>query len=180
MLKFQKITPGEYKLVKDQLVNSFKLQKFETIIAPFEIILAVGKWKEVLLVTDQLSRVFQEFKDYRNPYAMGIHFGDITRNKFRISLEGITLIAKHVEEKTILTDSGEKKVLYRRDLTKEDLQYIPPSIQKNDLSILTNENGEVLALGKYLINLDEIKTSSRNRKIVKNIIDKGWYLRKGK
>ena len=124
--------------------------------------------------------IFEEFREFRNPYSMGIYFGDISKKRFRISLEGITFISEFIEEKTVLTDSGEQSVLYERDLTVDDVLSFPPNIHKNDFSILVNKNKEVVALGRYLFDREEIMTFNRDRKIIKNIIDKGWYLRKGK
>ncbi|NVM29208.1 MAG: hypothetical protein HWN65_10250 [Candidatus Helarchaeota archaeon] len=92
----------------------------------------------------------------------------------------MTLIAKNVEEKTVLNESGEKKVLYQRDLNKEDVLRIPAHVKKGDLSILVNENEEALALGKYLYGRERISLLNDEQKILKNIKDKGWYLRKGK
>ncbi|MFX1295343.1 MAG: NIP7 N-terminal domain-related protein [Promethearchaeota archaeon] len=180
MLQFRQIKPNEYDLIQTHIINSFNLKDFESLVAPFEIIVGEGRWKEILLISEQMVKVFRNIKKYRNPYFMGIFFGDIKKNKFKISLEGITLISNYVEEKTVLTDSGEKKVLYGRNLTKQDLLHIPTRIKKNKLSILTNKNGEVLALGEYLVEREKINTLNGNTEIIKNIIDKGWYLRKGK
>lgn len=180
MIEYRAVTSEEYKIIKTQVTKSFNIKEFETIITPSEMIIGIGNWKEVFLVSNQLIGIFHEFKDYRNPYFIGIHFGDINRDKFRISLEGISLISEYVEEKTILNDSGEKKVIYGRDLSKQDIHYIPTHIQKDELSILINEKKEVLALGKYLFKKEEIELLNNTQKIIKNIIDIGWYLRKGR
>lgn len=169
----------EYKLVRKSVITSFKIQNFEKIIANYEIISMRGRWIEILLVSEDLLQIFQTLKNFRNPYFLGIHFGDLKGKKFKIGLEGITLIAKYVEEKSILTEKGEKKVLYGRDLRKKDLFDIPIYIKKDDLSILTNKDGDILGLGKYLFHREEIENLSENMMILKNIIDKGWYLRKG-
>lgn len=180
MLQFREINDEEFNLIKETLGSSLKFKGFETITASFKIIVAEGDWKEILLVSDEIFKIFQTFKDFRNPYCMGIHFGDIAKNKFKISLEGITLISDYIEEKTVLSSFGEKRVLYGRNLTKKDLGSFPAQIQKDDMSILINEDGEVLALGKYFANREEIENSEGNEIILKNIMDKGWYLRKGK
>jgi 60S ribosome subunit biogenesis protein NIP7 len=180
MIQFREINSLERDLVRDRLKSSLKFEAFDDVIMPFRIIIAEGEWKEVLLISEAMHIVFFEFKEFRQPYFMGIHLGDIKKNNFKISLEGITLIANHIKEKTILSVSGEKRVLYGRDLSKDNLASIPAGIQENDKSILINENGEVLALGKYLFNRDQIEKSKGNQVVVKNIMDKGWYLRKGK
>jgi ribosome biogenesis protein Nip4 len=180
LIEFRDIKDKEYDIIKNQISTAFDYEDFDKLIANFDLIIVVGNWKEVLLVPNQLTRIFQEFKKYRNPYFMGIYFGDLKRERFRISLEGITLLSDSVKEKTILTEAGERKILYGRDLSKQDLSYIPSNIQKNNFSILINENQEVLALGKYLFNKGEIETVENKRIILKNVKDKGWYLRKGK
>ncbi len=178
-MDFRKISSDEYELIKSTIENLFNIQNFEEIVAPFNIFIVLGKWKEILLISDHLLRIFKEIKKVRSPYFMGIYFGDINKNKFKISLEGITLISKYLDKKTILNDSGEKKVLYGRDLLKEDIKSMPYSLERNDLSVLVNIQEEILALGKYLFSGDTIKTMDLNQKIIKNVIDKGWYLRKG-
>ena len=180
MIQFREINYNELQIIRDMLQQVFKIRDCAPLLAQREIIVGVGKWKDVLLVSDNLKKVFLELKEYRNPYFMGVHFGEIKNDAFKISLEGITLFAKYIKEKTILTESGEKRVLYGRDLTKLDIHYIPKKVQKNDLSVLVNDKEEVLALGKYLFNREEIQFIDNNQKIVKNIVDKGWYLRKGK
>lgn len=180
MLQFREINAEELNLIKEQLLFSLKFGEFEEVISSFKIIVAEGDWREILFISEGIFKIFQAFKEVRNPYFMGVHFGDIAKNKFKISLEGITLISEYIEEKTILSSSGEKKVLYGRNLTKNDLSALPTQIQKNDMSILVNNEGEVLALGKYLVNKEELENLKRNQIIIKNIMDKGWYLRKGR
>ncbi len=180
MLEVREISPEEYGLVKDHLVHTFGLTNFEELLIPFKIFIVEGYWKELLLITDQMVKIFDDFKSYRKPYFMGIYFGDIKENHFKISLEGITFISEYVKEKTILTDFGEQRVLYGRDLTKQDVLSIPAQIKKNDFSIVINEKKEVLALGKYLFDEEDIHLLEKDGIILKNIIDKGWYLRKGK
>ena len=180
MLQFREINAEELNLIKDQLKSALHFEEFDTVINPFKIIIAEGEWKEVLLISEEMHKTFLEFKEFRKPYFMGNHLGDIKKNIFKISLEGITLISDYVKEKTVLSISGEKKVLYGRDLSKDNLASIPARIQENDKSILINKNGEVLALGKYLISREQIEKSKGNQVVLKNIMDKGWYLRKGK
>ena len=178
-MEFRKISSEEFEFLRDSIKNTFNLQNFEEIVAPFNIIIVLGKWKEILLISDQLLRIFQEFKKVRAPYFMGIYFGDISRNKFKISLEGITFLSKYLDKQTILNDSGEKKVLYGRDLSKKDVKSIPYPLKKYEMSVLVNVHEEVIALGKYLYSGEIIREMDSTQKIIKNVIDKGWYLRKG-
>ncbi len=179
MLKFRPINLKEYNILRKHLSKAFGLRDIKDLFKDLELIVSVGKWIEIFLVSDQLSEVFRKIREFRNPYFMGVYFGEISREKFKISLEGVTFISDYVKDKTVLNEAGEKKVLYGRDLTKKDIFQMPETVHRNDFSILINQNREVLALGKYLYEGEKIK-SLTNNKILKNIIDKGWYLRKGK
>ncbi|MHA1265153.1 MAG: hypothetical protein ACTSRS_07975 [Candidatus Helarchaeota archaeon] len=180
MLDFRLIQKDEWEIIQSQLQISFNLTGIQNLIDPDNLIISEGRWKEVFLVTSNLREIFNEIRNVRNPYLIGLYFGDISEGHFRISLAGITEIAKYVAYKTVLTDQGEKKVLYGRNLQKKDIAQMPSVVIKGNLSILINRKEDVLALGKYLFNRQEIEHLEMKTIIIKNIIDKGWYLRKGK
>ncbi|MHA1129347.1 MAG: hypothetical protein ACTSQQ_00950 [Candidatus Helarchaeota archaeon] len=180
MIQFRKISSNELKLMTRQLKEAFNLRDLKSLWGNSDLIVSEGQWIEIFLVPAQLSKVFQQINTYRKPYFIGSHIGEISKRQFKISLEGITLISEHVGKKTVLNNKGEKIVLYGRDLSKDEVLQIPRNIQRNDLSILINEHREALALGKYLVDGDRINTVSKTQKIIKNVIDKGWYLRKGR
>lgn len=180
MLHYELISSEDYKLVLEQIKESFKIPHFEQIIKQYSIIVAEGRWKEVFLVSEEVLKLFLEIKKQRNPYCLGLHFGDISKNKFKISLEGLTFISKYLDVKTRLADSGEKKVIYGRNLAKRDVNNIVATVKKGDLLMLINHNKEVLGLGKCLYDRESIRRASQGDDIIQNIMDKGWYLRKGK
>ena len=180
MLMFRRIAEQEFQLIKNSLIKFGNWRNFESMITPENLVIAEGKWKEVFIVSEHVLEVFELIRKIRNPYFLGLHLGDIKKRSFRISLEGITLISEYSEKKTVLTQSGEKKVLYGRDLNIADVRIVPKGIRKGDLSILINKEEEALALGKYLFKGDEMQKLDNKQKVIKNIVDKGWYLRKGK
>ncbi|WP_456471820.1 NIP7 pre-PUA domain-containing protein [Methanocaldococcus sp.] len=96
-------------------------------------------------------------------YLIGNVFGDFKR-KFRLSLEGFSLIAdKIVDNYCIVNEKGETLFLYGRDIFKKSILEIKGS---GRLAVF-NKNREFLGIG--------IKEGD----IIKNVKDKGWYLREG-
>ena len=144
------------------------------------IILATGKRIELFLVTDELISVFTKIQGKRNPYCLGVYFGDLLNNELLLSIEGATLCSPHTNQKVVVSDKGEQAVLYGRDIQRSFVRKFPLLIVRSQKVIITNDLGEVLALGSALVSGEEFNGAPENSLIVKNIIDRGWYLRKGR
>jgi 60S ribosome subunit biogenesis protein NIP7 len=143
------------------------------------VILATGKRVELFLVTDELMGAFMKIQGRRNPYCLGVYFGDLLDNELLLSIEGATLCSAHTHRRVRVSHKGEQAVLYGRDVQRSFVQDFPSSIRRNQKVIIINELGEVLALGNALVNGEESFNVHENSLIVKNILDRGWYLRKG-
>jgi ribosome biogenesis protein Nip4 len=148
-------------------------------IAKLGIILATGKRIELFLVTNELINVFRKVQGKRNPYCLGVYFGDLLKNELLLSIEGATLCSPYTNQKVSVSDNGEQAVLYGRDIQRSSIRNFPPSILRNQKVIVTNELGEVLALGDAIVDGEEFDNAPEKSVIIKNIIDRGWYLRKG-
>jgi 60S ribosome subunit biogenesis protein NIP7 len=144
------------------------------------IVLATGKRVELFLVTDELMSAFTKMQGKRNPYCLGVYFGDLLNNELLLSIEGATLCSAYTNRKVRVSDEGEQAVLYGRDIQRSFVRDFPLSIHRNQKVIVTNSLSEVLALGNTMIDGEEFDDASENSVVVKNIIDRGWYLRKGR
>jgi 60S ribosome subunit biogenesis protein NIP7 len=144
------------------------------------IVLASGKRIELFLVTNELISAFMKMRGKRNPYCLGVYFADLLNNELLLSIEGATLCSVHTHQKVIVSNNGEQSVLYGRDIPRSSIRSFPPSIVRNQKVIITNEFGEVLALGSALVNGEDFSNALENSLVIKNIIDRGWYLRKGR
>lgn len=124
-----------------------------------------GKSKNVVHVSPQ---VMKSLKNHKDIYSVGINIGDLEeisgKEKFLPSLEGITLVSKDIEKNyAVINGKGEGLFLYSRDVFDSSIIEL-----KGDGKVAVfNENKELLGIGKY------------NGKLIKNIMDRGWYLRYG-
>ena len=169
-MKHRPLNSGEIKSVKNILINyigkNIENFKFEN--------LYVLEDKDEYVAIYANKEVLETLKNFdRNIYGAGISFGnfEIKRSgsenkiKFSISLEGMSLISKDIiKNYVIVNKKGETLFLYGRDVFKSSIL----EINGGGKVAVFNKNKELLGVGNY-----------GGGDIIKNIIDKGWYLRKG-
>jgi ribosome biogenesis protein Nip4 len=148
-------------------------------IAKLDIILAIGKRVELFLVSSMLMEIFIKIRAKRNPYCLGVYFGDILHDELLLSIEGATLCSPYTDRRIKVSPKGEQAVLYGRDIQQSYVQDFPSSMRKGQKVIIINGLGEVLALGNALVDGKEFYDVRENSPVAKNILDRGWYLRKG-
>ncbi len=173
-MKHRPLNSEEIKSVKNILTNyigkNIENFKFEN--------LYVLEDKEKYEVIYANREVLESLKNFKNIYGAGISFGsfEIKRStggdsnktnkiKFSISLEGMSLISKDITKNYVVVNKkGETLFLYGRDVFKSSIL----EINGGGKVAVFNKNKELLGIGSY-----------GGGDIIKNIIDKGWYLRKG-
>lgn len=101
------------------------------------------------------------------PYFLGLYLGEIKKDRFFLSLEGGMLLARGCGKKVVVDQRVEQLVLYGRDIFINSVQEATPGLKEGDKCLILNEKGEFLAVGRV------------ERRIIKNLLDRGWYLRKG-
>jgi len=150
-LKFRKITKGEAEKVKEEL----SIPKSKV------ILIGEAERREVFITTKEVYKTLKKIN--KEPYTVGVIIGEFRRNKFFPNLEG----AKFAKYKKIyVNDKAEQLVLYGRDVFPNSI-IKGEKLKPKEKCIIVNKKGEILAIGK--VEKDKIK----------NIIDRGWYLRKG-
>lgn len=180
VMKHRPLTNEEIKSVKNVLINymgkNIENFKFDN--------LYVLKDKENHSAIYANKEILEYLKYFKNIYGAGISFGNFevkysghenknksknckTKNKikFSISLEGMSLISKDIAKNYVVVNKkGETLFLYGRDIFKSSIL----EINGGGKVAVFNKNKELLGIGSY-----------GGGDIIKNIIDKGWYLRKG-
>ena len=168
-MKHRPLNSGEIKSVKNILTNYIGKNNIENF--KFENLYVLedkGKY-DVIYANKE---VLENLKNFRNIYGAGISFGSFEvksgqRNKikFSISLEGMSLISSDIiKNYVVVNKKGETLFLYGRDVFKSSIL----EINGGGKVAVFNKNKELLGIGSY-----------GGGDIIKNIIDKGWYLRKG-
>ncbi len=142
-----------------------------------------GYFNEVYGVKPSFKYIIDKLqKRGKHPYALGLHMGRFRRNKFIPSLELGYMVSRSTNACVIVNTEGEKNFLYGKDLLIKSIIDVKSPIQKGQIVILLNREEEYIGLGKAL----ESITKKNNRIItkqtgfiIKNIVDLGWYLRRG-
>ena len=121
---------------------------------------------DVIYATEEVLKNLRLFK---NIYGAGLIFGNFKKKKdkikFTLSLEGMDLISKDiVKNYAVVNRKGEVLFLYGRDIFLTSVL----ELKGGGRLAIFNRDREFLGIGSY-----------GGGDIIKNVIDKGWYLREG-
>jgi len=113
-----------------------------------------------------------------------MHFGSLigTINKnsqFIYHFDSLDLIINITPQRIFVDEKGEQTTLYGRNLTKKMIENIISPIRADQKIIINNKHNDILGLGKFLMNQSKFEKAGKNQVVIKNLMDKGWYLRKG-
>ena len=115
-------------------------------------------------------------------YSAGLYMGFIKNGNLLISLELLDFLKQQGFEikikKVTVNESGERSVLYGNDLSYKMVLSLPPNFKTGDEVLIVNKQDEILGLGTLNLNKEDILLLNSKANVVKNIIDKGYYLRK--
>jgi ribosome biogenesis protein Nip4 len=123
--------------------------------------------------------VFTRIQEKRNPYCLGICIGDLVEDKFLPSIEGATLCSPFTTRKVKVSYKGEQAVLYGRHIKLAFVADFSSTICRGEKILVANTFGEIIAIGKALVDGKEFPNLPKEKTVLENIIDRGWYLRKG-
>ncbi|XRP97257.1 PUA domain-containing protein [Methanocaldococcus sp. 16A] len=158
-MKVRELKKREINLIKEEL-SKYTNEDFVKNFDYENLAILEGKWLTVCYANKQTIRNLNMFHEI---FSVGNVFGEIKR-KFRLSLEGFTLISQHIiNNYAIVNEKGETLFLYGRDIFKESII----EVKGSGRIAIFNKNREFLGIG-FL-----------DGKMIKNIKDKGWYLREG-
>jgi ribosome biogenesis protein Nip4 len=178
-IEFRVASPAERKAIMRTIDDLLGADVSSNVFRQMEIVISLGKRTELFLVPATVMNVFRNTQSKRNPYCLGIYLGDLLADELLPSIEGITLASPYTKKKVKVTDKGEQAVLYGRDLTASFIDDFSASIRQGDKIAIVNRLEETLALGKALLDGNRFRHVNRSTLVVKNILDRGWYLRKG-
>jgi ribosome biogenesis protein Nip4 len=101
--------------------------------------------------------------------------------KLNVSLELASHFGKNIraEKLVLLKVEAEQPILYGHDVLAGSILKISADAGKDELVVLANSSREILALGRLLTDASAIKHFVPTQRVIRNLIDKGWYLRKG-
>lgn len=149
------------KTIKGRTRNALQkfLLEFKVDISMLEGALVVINFR-IFLVDKKLlktARILQ--KQGVTPYALGIEIGKFYK-EFVPSIGLADVVCELTDEKTVINEKGEKLFSYGRDVFSQNIVK-----GGNGYQVVLNELDEVLGLGFF------------DENMLKNVIDKGFYLR---
>ncbi len=139
-----------------------------------------GNWRELFIVNPiTFDLVINDEKI--SPYSVGLGFGEYKKSGLLLSLGGGGILCNQTEIKAVINEKAEQLFLFKRDIISTSITQITKKVNIGDKVIVVNTKNEFLGVGKLEQILDDIINHKDTRNIaLRNIIDLGWYLRKGK
>ncbi|MBW3015898.1 hypothetical protein KY330_05740 [Candidatus Woesearchaeota archaeon] len=122
---------------------------------------------EYFLISEELLKLKDKVK--HELFAAGIFLGRLKAGRFYASPALIDLIAKYSDRKAVVDDKAEWLFLCKKDIFGKA---IIRSNVESGVVLVQNRNNENLGYGKIVRKLNE-----KNKVVIKNIVDKGEYLR---
>lgn len=124
--------------------------------------------KKFFLAGDELVDLMGKIKQKEGlePESIGIFLGEIVRKEFKPSLALLELLAKHSDRKVFVDDKAEWLFLCEKDIFKSS---VIKCNAKTGLVLVQNKDDENLGYGKLV---------RRGMVSVKNILDRGDFLRR--
>ena len=134
------------------------------VIAPDMIFSRRGRFVELFQLDAHTSNLLGHLKDFPfDPVYMGLKLGEVSKGRFRPSLEFGSMIIHRARLNTVaLGDDHAQMFLYGRDIFKENL----PTGLSLGRKLVGDKDGGFLGYGIF------------NGRYLANIIDKGAYIRK--
>jgi 60S ribosome subunit biogenesis protein NIP7 len=134
-----------------------------------------GKKAFVFLVNEKLEQVASDLAD---PYSVGLAIGELGKKQFIPSIAGADLFARHGKRNEfyiIVSEKGEKLVLYGRDIMGDSITEASDNLAENELVIVLSRASDAIALGRTRFSGRLL--FQKGKVTVSTITDAGYYLR---
>ncbi|MBN1329894.1 MAG: hypothetical protein JXA54_10505 [Candidatus Heimdallarchaeota archaeon] len=177
---YRKLTSAEEKLILAALEYWLNPHNVEAFFNGNFFLVGEGNWIEVFITNNETYSLL-ELNSQINPYSVGIGLGEIKNKEFHLSLGGAFEISKLSEKKVIINSEAEQLFLYQRNVLCKSILFCNEAIEEKEKVLVMNERSIFLGIGKLLLSAKELRIKENaNKEGVLNLIDLGWYLRKGK
>lgn len=143
---------------------------------------AESKFPSIFLISENQSIILEKVLKAVIVRSAGVYFGFIKKGIFFLSLEGVEFFHNHDKipksKQVIVNKEGEKSILYGNNILKKMVKTMPLELKKNDFLVVFNQNKEIIAIAKSMIDYKSYQNLDSNKIAALNLVDKGYYLRK--
>ncbi|MHA1849556.1 MAG: hypothetical protein ACTSXU_18070 [Promethearchaeota archaeon] len=143
-----------------------------------------GNFKRVHLLFRKYKQQFKHLMGHPGLVDFGLFLGISKDGQFNVSIEGASEIVRSgscSRNYVVLSESGEKSFLYGNDVKKKDVKGLPRKGITHDrgICLILNANKDCLGVGKLQVDDSHLKDPDEDTIVLRNLVDKGLYLRKG-
>ncbi|NHJ40359.1 MAG: hypothetical protein FK731_10035 [Asgard group archaeon] len=179
-IKFRNLNAEEELILKENLCYWLNEEKANDFIKKNFFLIAEGKWKEIFIITKKIQE-FLHKNDFITPYSVGLGFGEFKDQMIYLTLSGASFIAKITNKKAVISIDGEQPFLYQKHILAKSVISCSRNCNINEKIIVINQFEDFLGIGQLKIEVNEIKNEKLADQIaIYNLMDLGWYLRKGR
>jgi ribosome biogenesis protein Nip4 len=132
--------------------------------------------RQFFLVPANWTRLLEDIGRFEVS-SLGLMMGEIDKGRFRFSLQALDTIAKITDSKIIVSRKGAEAFTYGRSILKESVLSIDPGLERGSRVLVMNEEGDCLGIGSLTIDSGRLERLSKDKLVVKNLIDIGAYVR---
>ena len=177
---FRKLTEEEEEHLDKELTYWLAEENKQLLYKENRFIVAEGNWKELFILNPKTFDLLIN-NEAISPYSVGLGFGEYKKTGLILSLGGGGILSSQTEKVAIIKDETEQVFLHKRDILSKSIIKIAFNVNIGDKVIIQNTKNEFLGIGKLEQILDDIIQHKDQRSVaLKNVLDLGWYLRKGK
>ncbi|UCH05635.1 MAG: hypothetical protein JSW05_05575 [Candidatus Thorarchaeota archaeon] len=140
------------------------------------IIIQRGESNTIYLIPmDWIGRI-EEYEGY-NIRSMGVQMGDLSKGRFRFSLQILPALAKITDRVLVVSQKGAETFTYGRSIIKESVVRLGSAMKKGQRVLVLNERLECLGLAALSIDGDRLGRLAKEKLVAKNLVDIGAYVR---
>ena len=177
---FRELHEKEKNALQEALSFWVPIEKENEILKGHKFYVGEGRWKELFITNNKVKALLDKNPDI-NPYSIGLGFGEFRDNGFILSLSAASMIAKFSDRSIKVNEKAESLFLYRRNILCQSILEINNDLKIDEKVLVVNEHSDFLGIGQLKITPSRVFLEKYEQQLaIKNLMDLGWYLRKGK
>ena len=173
------VDPMDWEPIKEQIDSDFGenvLQRLVGDLAPVSI--PRGNTVSFYLVpTGWIEYLQRGFGDF-TPSSMGIWLGDMSNNRFRVSIAVIERLARLTDRELVVSRRGAESFTYGKSILRESVVHLTPGLKRGQRVIVKNEHGDCLGLAALSVDEARLERLGPEKLVAKNLVDIGWFIRR--
>ncbi len=178
-MKLDLVDPIEWKEIVDQIDSDFGDGATKRIIDELvPVSMDRGKSKSFYLIPAQWTRILDMDLSMFELKSLGIWLGEIVKDRFRLSIAVINRLSEITESVVVVSDKGAQSFTYGRSIIRESVLEVDYNLERGQRVVVLTQDGRCVGLGVLSVDAHKINRLAKDRLVVKNVIDIGWYIRR--